>query len=88
VVLPVVLIVPLPLAAGTARTVQAVSESSVKLTLPVGAAAPVAEKVAVSLRLGMFTPAVPVLGDALPTLICSVVAPQVVVKPLLLLSPA
>ena len=35
-----------------------------KLTLPVGAAAPVAEKVAVSLTGLMVTPAVPVAGEA------------------------
>ena len=93
---PDVPIVPDPEAAGTAAVVQVAFEYRVKLTEPVGAAAPVAEKVAVSDRLAIVVPAVPVdgeatveiVGDALPTEICSFESPQVVVNPLLLASPA
>ena len=91
----VVEMVPEPEAAGTAAVVHAASEYKVKLTLPVGTAAPVTEKVAVSERFEMFTPAVPVeglatvviVGEALPTAICSFESPHLVLNPLLFESP-
>ena len=67
-----------------------------KVTDPVGAAAPVEENVALSDRTGILTPAVPVEGVdtveidglALPTAMVSPESPHVVVNPLLFGSPA
>jgi hypothetical protein len=89
-----VLIAPVPLTPATA-VVQVLFEYSVKLTDPVGATLVVPTKVAVSLTGVIATPAVPVaglawvviVGAALPTTICSLLAPHVVVKPVLLASP-
>lgn len=58
----VVLIVPLPLTLGT--VLQVLSLYRAKLTDPLGAVPVVPENVAVSLRLGMSTPTVPVAGLA------------------------
>ena len=65
------------------------------VTLPVGAAAPVLENVAVSLTGAIAWPAVPVagdatvviVGDALPTVMCSLLSPHVVVNFVLFESP-
>jgi hypothetical protein len=91
---PDVLIGPLPLT--PAAVVQLMSVYRVKVTEPVGAAAPVAENVAASPTVTA-VPAVPVLGlacvvsdgDALPTVICSAASLQLVEGMLLsLASPA
>jgi hypothetical protein len=90
---PLVVIGALPEIPGTA-ILHVDSEYNVKATLPVGAAAPVAENVAVS-DAKMFTPAVSAVGDATveidgdagPTTICSIESPHVVRNGLLLPSP-
>jgi hypothetical protein len=91
---PLVTIGPVPDTPGTA-VLHVDSEYRVKVTDPVGAAAPVAENVAVS-DAEMFTPAVSAAGDATveidgdagPTTISSLASPQLVVNGLLLPSPA
>ena len=77
----VVLIAPLPVT--PVLVVQALSLYNVNVTDPVGADEVVPWNVAVSLRFGMFTPAVPLLGfelvvivaEALPTVIGSLLQP-------------
>ena len=72
---------------------QVLFEYKVKVTAPVGATPPESE--AVSLTGVIATPSVPVcglaavliVGDALPTAICSLVPPQPVAMPVLLVSP-
>ena len=92
---PLVLMPPLPLTPATA-TVHDASLYSVNVTLPVGAAAPVEENVAVSPTVTVVPATITVvglacvvmLGDALLTVMCSLLSPHLVVKPLLLPSPA
>ena len=92
----VVVMVPLPLTPATAELAEHVLlEYKVKLTDPVGAAAPVELNVAVSLTGLIVVPAVPVagaatvviFGDAFPTEICSFESPHPVVNALLFPSP-